>query len=524
MKALFPVLRKPRVDRGFLVPVLGISLLASSVFSQSYWPQFRGPTGHGISPTARPPTTLGKAEEVWSVEIPPGHSSPCVWGDRIFLTTFAEGKLECRAHDRSGGKLVWARAVPAEKVERTHSFSNPAAPTPAADAERVIFYFGSFGLVAYTHEGKLAWEQKLPAPVSRGNYGSASSPVLVGDLVIQSLDTDEGGSRLLAFKRATGEKAWETPRPLFSSGWSTPVVWTRAGKSQIVVLGSKKLTAYEPTDGKELWSVAGFPLETAPSPAFDEERVFACSTGIGGRSSPKFEWAGWGELVQFDANKDGKMEPAEIPESFRLTQRPELPEGHPGRLLPFEVRGMLAGMDKDKDGAVTKEEWDNALGEFEQMDVPVLMALRPGGAEVTETNRIDWKIARGIPEIPSPLCYRGKLFLVRDGGLLQCLDAATGSVLYQERLGVSGGYAASPVAADDRVYLCSQSGTVTVIDARSNQLKVLSRNALGEKIAATPAMVDDQLYVRTEKHLFAFGASKTAPPSPSTFSAADAAK
>lgn len=105
MKALFPVLRKPRVDRGFLVPVLGISLLASSVFSQSYWPQFRGPTGHGISPTARPPTTLGKAEEVWSVEIPPGHSSPCVWGDRIFLTTFAEGKLECRAHDRSGGSL-----------------------------------------------------------------------------------------------------------------------------------------------------------------------------------------------------------------------------------------------------------------------------------------------------------------------------------------------------------------------------------------------------------------------------------
>ena len=152
------------------------------------------------------------------------------------------------------------------------------------------------------------------------------------------------------------------------------------------------------------------------------------------------------------------------------------------------------------------------------------MEMRSTSTTADSAAAVDPKIARGIPEIPSPLCYRGKLFLVRDGGLLQCLDAATGSVLYQERLGVSGGYAASPVAADDRVYLCSQSGTVTVIDARSNQLKVLSRNALGEKIAATPAMVDDQLYVRTEKHLFAFGASKTAPPSPSTFSAADAAK
>jgi outer membrane protein assembly factor BamB len=272
------------------------------------------------------------------------------------------------------------------------------------------------------------------------------------------------------------------------------------------VLGSKKLVAYDSTSGKELWSVPGFPLETAPSPACDDKQVFACATGLGGRSNPKFDGVGWSDLQQFDKNKDGKIQASEVPEDYRLLLRPELPEGHPGRRLPFEVRGMLEGMDKDKDGAVSKEEWENALGEFEKMDGPVLMALRPGAAESNADKRVAWQTSRGIPEIPSPLCYQGKVFLVRDGGLLQCLAADSGSVLYQERLGEAGGYAASPVAADGRVYLTSESGTITVVDARSDQLKILARNTLGEKITATPALVADQLYVRTEKHLFAFGA------------------
>jgi outer membrane protein assembly factor BamB len=487
------------------IALVGACMVASCGHGQPYWPQFRGPTGAGISPSARPPISFGVRDAVWATEVPPGHSSPCVWGNRIFLTTFAEGKLECRAYDRAKGTQVWAKPVEVEQLEKTHPFSNPAAPTPAADGEHVVFYFGSYGLLAYSHEGRLLWDKKLPAPVSRGNYGSGSSPVLYGDLVIQALDTDEGGSRLFAFRRATGEKAWETARPLFACGWSTPVVWTHGGKPEIVLLGSKKLVAYEPAEGKELWSAAGFPLETVPSPACDEERVYACSAGIGGRTNPKFEAFGLAELLQFDANKDGKVQLSEVPESYRFVQRPELPEGHPGRVLPFPARAILEGMDKNKDGVVSQEEWDQAIAAFEQVDTPVLMALRPGSPDKSETNLVAWQLSRGIPETPSPLCYRGKVYLVRDGGLLQCLDSVSGTVLYQERLGVLGGYSASPVAADDRVYLASQSGTVTVVDARERSLKVLARNALGEKITATPALVEDKLYVRTEKHLFAFG-------------------
>jgi outer membrane protein assembly factor BamB len=485
--------------------VVAICCFASTSFSQPLWPQFRGPTGQGISTSAHPPVSFATSNALWTAEVPPGHSSPCIWGDKLFLSTFQSNKLDCRAYSRTDGKLLWFKEVPTEKIERTHPFSNPAAATPAADSSRVYFYFGSYGILAFGHDGKAAWDKKLPAPVSRGHYGSASSPTLFGELLIEALDTDEGGSRVLALRRGTGETAWETPRPDTASGWSTPVVWTNSGKPQLILLGSQKLTAYDPANGKELWSVPGFPYETAPSPAYDEKRVFACSAGIGGRSNPKFEGSGWTDLLKFDTNKDGKIQFEEVPASFRLVQRPELPEGHPGRLLPFDIRSMMQGMDTDKDGAISKEEWEAGMGMFEQWDRPILMALQP---EVTsgDTNKIvAWQVTRGIPEVPSPICYQGKVFLVRDGGLVQCITAASGSVLYQERLGAAGGYAASPVAAQGHVYFCSQAGTITVIDAAGDQLKVIAQNTLGEKIAATPALVEDKIYVRTEKHLFAFG-------------------
>src|SRR6266704_1841734 len=128
---------------------------------------------------------------------------------------------------------------------------------------------------------------------------------------------------------------------------------------------------------------------------------------------------------------------------------------------------------------------------------------RASAAWTNEQERIAWKHSRGIPEVPSPLYYDHKLFIVRDGGLLQCLEAASGAVLYQERLGVGGGYTASPIAADGRVYLPSHSGTIVVVDARAKELKVLARNVIGEKITATPALVENLLYVRTDRHLFA---------------------
>jgi outer membrane protein assembly factor BamB len=480
----------------------GFSLLDA----QPFWPQFRGPNGQGVAESTHPPTTFSPSENVvWSAEIPPGHSSPCVWGERIFLSTFQDGDLQCRAYDRATGKSLWTRDVPAAKIEHTHDFNNPAAPTPATDKQRVVFYFGSFGLICFSHEGKELWRKELPAQESRGRYGSATSPIVISNLVVQVLDTDGGGSRLLALEISTGATIWETPRPFYSAGWSTPAIWTRNGQSTILVLGSRKFAAYDAAKGTELWSTPGFSGETAPSIALGDGLIFACAAGMGGRSNPAFEGVHWSDLMKLDQNHDGKLQKSEVPEDYKFVLRPELPEGHPGRLFPFPLVGMFDGLDQDKNGEVTEEEWNSLMAQFSSMDTPIVMALHAEVAGTNEEARIAWKHTRGIPEIPSPLYYDHKLFIVRDGGLLQCLEAASGKVLYQDRLGVAGGYTASPIAADGRVYLPSHSGTIVVVDARAKALKVLARNAIGEKITATPALVENLMYVRTDRHLFAFG-------------------
>jgi outer membrane protein assembly factor BamB len=130
-----------------------------------------------------------------------------------------------------------------------------------------------------------------------------------------------------------------------------------------------------------------------------------------------------------------------------------------------------------------------------------LLAIRPEG----ETAAVLWRENSSIPEVPSPLLYQGRLFLVRNGGIVTCLDAATGKVMYRARAGAPGAYYASPVAANGRVYLASSEGVVTAISAAKDQLDVLARNELGEDIVATPAIVRKAIYVRTLRNLYAFG-------------------
>jgi outer membrane protein assembly factor BamB len=239
----------------------------------------------------------------------------------------------------------------------------------------------------------------------------------------------------------------------------------------------------------------------------DQGRVFVGGAGIGGRSNAEFESMRWKDVAVLDANGDGRVERSEVPAGHKLVMRPELPEGHPGRLVPFPLGAMIRGIDSDKDGAVNEAEWNEGMSRFSTIDRPVLAAVNTTDGMSEEGDRMIWSHRRGIPEVPSPLLYGGRLFLVRDGGIVQCLEADSGKLVYQQRIGVAGGYSASPIAADDRIYLASQSGTLAVLDARSAKCKVLARNRIGEPITATPAIVGDHLYVRTAEHLFAFAES-----------------
>ena len=175
---------------------------------------FRGPNGCGVSDTARPPFKFGPDENVsWKVEVPSSPSSPCVWGERIFLTTFADGKLETRCYSNNDGKLLWARPVPADKLEEfLPSEGSPASATPATDGKRVVSYFGSFGLVCYDPDGREIWRHPLPVVETDGGFGSGTSPLIAGNLVILNRDQTRNSS-LLAVNLETGQKAWETARP-----------------------------------------------------------------------------------------------------------------------------------------------------------------------------------------------------------------------------------------------------------------------------------------------------------------------
>lgn len=471
-------------------------------FAQSQWSQFRGPNGSGVSPDGQPPVQFAPDRNVlWKTATPAGHSSPCVWGDRVFLSGVEEKSLITLALDRATGKELWRQAVAVEKLEEHHKTSNPVTATPAADAERVYVYFGSFGLLAYRHDGQEVWRKPMPTP--KNKYGMAASPILYRDALIQLLDTDSGDSRLLALDRKTGKPLWTQERAAFKSGWSTPCIWSHDGQDDIVAVGNSRLMAYDPETGSPRWWVDGFPQETVNSPVAGDGLLFASSAALGGRGNEKMDPNAWRDLIPMDRNGDGKLQFSEIPDDYKLVLRPDLPKDHPGYAFPAPFKAMYKNADTDKDDALSEEEMKVSMGRFETFTKPILMAIRPGGKDDARQN-VAWEMRRGIPEIPSPLYLNGALYMVRDGGVLTCLEAKDGTVRYQERLGVGGQYAASPVTAAGRIYIASQSGTVIVFKPGTTAPEILARNDLRDTIMATPAIAGKALVVRTAGHLYAF--------------------
>lgn len=172
-----------------LLPVALVAQLSATA-AEAWWPQFRGPNASGVSDTAKPPAEFGPGKnQLWKITVPAGASSPSVWGDRIFLTTFDGKTLATHCYARRDGKLLWKRPAPAEQLEEFHaSEGSPASATPATDGNTVVSYFGSCGLVAYDFNGKELWQHKLPVIQSPGSFGSGGSPVLAGGLVLVNRD------------------------------------------------------------------------------------------------------------------------------------------------------------------------------------------------------------------------------------------------------------------------------------------------------------------------------------------------
>ncbi len=457
--------------------------LAATISAVENWPQFRGVAGAGIAAAdARPPLKIGPKENVrWMIDVPWSPSSPCVWGDRIFLTTYAEPNLEVRCYDRATGKLRWTRGVKPEGLEDFHSADgSPAASTPATDGRRVVSYFGSFGLICHDLEGKELWRQPLPLALSGGRFGTGTSPIIAGGRVILNRDQYQY-STLVALDLETGRSVWETPRPESTGSFGTPVIWPNAGTPEVVIAGSAQLKGYDLATGAERWSIANVTGTVCTTPVVGEGLLFFAAWSPGQADSPRQPWDAF--LKANDKNGNGAVELEEIPEARRV---------------------FLRAFDRNRDGKITADDWDRIKAGDARAD-NVLVAVRPGGrGDISETH-VAWKYRRALPYVPSPLLYEGRLYLVRDQGQMTSLEPKTGEPVYaQERLPAGGNYYASPVAADGRIYVASLPGRLTVVKAGGAKPEVLHTADFGERILATPALVGKNIYLRTQSKLYAF--------------------
>lgn len=467
---------------------LGCLLSGLTVFlpcgaqGDSSWAQFRGPNCAGVS-EGKPPIHFGaKSNVLWKTEVPAGVSSPCVAGERVFVTALDEGKLVTIGVDARTGKVLWKHAAPATKIESTHKMGSPASATPASDGERVYSYFGSYGVMACDLEGREQWRK--PLDIGLVINGSGTSPALMKYRLVINCDQQDGKSFLIALDPKTGKTLWRTPRPDFVSSYTTPVLWSREGRDEVVVVGSVRTVGYGLEDGKERWAVRGTEgISVAPTPVIGEGQLIVMSRAFGGRGVPTFSEV----RAEHDKDDDARISQTEAPGYLR------------------EHGGFIA-TDRDKDGHISEGEW-SAMADLIARGEHGIFAMRAPGkndaGDLTATH-VMWKHKKGITDVASPLLYQGRVYAVQDGGRVSCYEAKIGKILFeQERLGADGGYFPSPIAANGHIYFASTKGIMAVIEP-GDTLSVSARNDLGEAIFATPAVVGDTLYVRSANHLWAF--------------------
>lgn len=425
---------------------------ASAVPPSATWPDWRGPHDNGIALTDAPTEWSDTKNVAWKIAIEGrGHSSPVVWGDRIFLTTavptgkrveppaapggagrrgggagggagaFEEHRLDVMAVDRADGRIRWRHtATTAVPHEGYHGvYGSFASNNPVTDGQRVYASFGSRGLFVYDLDGRPLWQKNYGVQMRMLlSFGEGSAPVVQDGKVVMLYD-HEGDSFIAMLDAATGREVWRTPRPE-ASNWSTPLVLTHAGSKQIVVSATRSVRSYDFTTGKLLWEAAGLGRNTIPRPVQHGNMVIVMS----GYQSPN------------------------------------------------------------------------------------LMAIRLGReGNLTGTDAIVWSTTRGTSYTPSPVLHDGKLYMVTDSGLVSCLDASTGTPIYQQvRFPKPYNFKASPVMAGGKLYFSTEEGDV-VVTKLGGPFEVITTNTMTDQsFIATPAVAAGDMYLRSRTHLFRISA------------------
>ncbi len=445
------------------------------------WPQFRGPNGSGVADDQKPPVKFSLTENLaWKVAVPPGASSPIVIGDRIFLTAFENDKLFTICYSRVDGKELWRNPAPAKSIEVFHpSEGSPAASTPVSDGKRVVVYFGSCGLICYDLDGKEQWKFELPVAETNNGFGTGTSPILGGDTVFLNRDLMKG-SALFAVDLATGSQKWKTERPKMMTSYGTPIMWdTPSGKS-LVVPGSNSLIGYDPKNGSELWAVDKLPSVNCTVPLVADGMLVyvAWSPGGADMKMPTFEDV----LKMAGEEKLGYLTKEGSKKTF--------------------LKDFFDNNDLNKDGKITADEWETNMKALKNGENRAV-AIKPGGGKA----EVSWSYTKNLPYVPSAVVYRDKVYFLRDGPQMTCLELKSGKPVYEgERFKAGAKYYSSPVAANGHLYVCSLDGTVAVIEAGTDAPDVVHSVKLPDGVRATPAIAHDTLYIRSDKFLYAFKA------------------
>ncbi len=271
----------------------------------SDWPGWRGPLGDGVSDEPAAPTqwscgTNGCKNIAWKVAIPGwGHSSPVIWGDRVFLTTYVPdgNKRDLLCLDRRTGKTLWDKTVLVSPAEKMNKLNSHASGTVATDGRYVWVAFlktPDIILACYDVDGKEIW-RKSPGTFA-SKHGFCSTPILYKDLVILNCDQDDV-AYIVAYDRNTGVEKWRTDRPKRTRSYCTPLIVEAAGKTQMVLSGSKCVASYDPATGKQYWLMDGPTEQFVASPVF-AEGIFFISGGFPERHFVGIRPDGTGNITQ----------------------------------------------------------------------------------------------------------------------------------------------------------------------------------------------------------------------------------
>ncbi len=410
--------------------------------SQEFWPQWRGPLGTGVAPKADPPITWSETENVrWKKALPgKGHSTPVVWGNRVFVTTavpFGEAvepkpdtapgahdnSLVTRHHrfvvlavDRRDGTILWRRTVREELPhEGGHFTGSLASASPVTDGEHLFAYFGSRGLYCFDMDGTRIWKRDFGTMQSKHAHGEGSSPALLGDTLVVNWD-HEGQSFITAIDKRTGDERWKVPRAEVTS-WASPIIVEHGGSPQIVLSGTDRVRGYDLATGRVIWECGGLSANIVATPVAADGMVFAASS--------------------------------------------------------YEIRAILA------------------------------IRLDGARGDITGTKQVAWSRRERTPYVPSPLLYGDTLyFLTHYQGILSRVEAKTGEErLGPFRLGSIRNVYASPLGAAGRVYITDLDGT-TLVFSHGDIPRTLAVNRLDDGFSASPVAVGRDLLLRGQRYLY----------------------